>query len=671
MILLDENSYGNSWLLEYPTEIVTLANGVTILDNVFIDFETTSGARHLESTNPWHNCAPIGFAFAVDEGDAYFIPWSLALMAAAHTQLLFTQAGNWVNHYLKYDAHVLLTACEKAGWSLTVDELPPLICTETLAHIIDSDKMLRGGYSLERLCQDWCGLAQKKKHLLAPYIGKGKGENRDFGRVPADILARYACADVFANRELYAKELELLPDESRELWQTEIGMTKLLVEVERAGLQIDLDKMRLAAFSCVYNMVQLDEEIKNVVGRAINPKSNQDLYDLICNQFAQPVVRWTNTDRDGKKTEKSGPSFDKEAMEEYIESAQTPEKLRDALELVQKYKYNAQHNSLFFEAWKSLHVNGVLHGTYKQNITTGRMSCSEPNEQQNDKWSKSIIIPGDGWFFLSFDYSQIEFRLLMHYTEDAAAIAQYAANPDTDFHDFTADRASIDRKPAKTINFLIGYGGGKSLVQRKLGYTLRKMKLGLTEPQIAKKASAVYEEYHASFPNIKKKSKLAANIARRRGYIRNAAGRRLQLPGPIHNRAYSKEGKPIDLCHIALGGRVTQSLASDIAKHRAVYVNRDGGPVKRNGGKLCALVHDEFLFRFPTSVLPGMLGPEGFAEQIRLELEDVPFPLSVPIRASACFSTLNWADCGANLIARGGKLLPSPKKCALAVCASA
>lgn len=96
------------------------------------------------------------------------------------------------------------------------------------------------------------------------------------------------------------------------------------------------------------------------------------------------------------------------------------------------------------------------------------MSCKRPNAQQLSKAAKKLIWPDEGMELLSCDYSQVEFRIIVHILRDPECIAAYAKDPDTDFHSWVAEMCHIARDPAKNVNFAIGYGASKRKVTTML-----------------------------------------------------------------------------------------------------------------------------------------------------------------------------------------------------------
>lgn len=594
---------------------------------LFLDFETTSRDRNLESTNPHHHCWPIGFAYSLDQDPhVYFVPWKLVTQEFIHK--LFAGKRKWINHHIKYDAHVLLNS----GVMHIDDLVCDLVCTIAMARLIDSDRSYKGGYGLDALVRDWCG-----RNMLATYnrILPYLVNNKDYGRIPLDIIAEYACGDVVENRILYFKEMENMPEDSLDVMCTEIALTKVLLRIEQVGLKLDLPKVKLAEFFAVSMMLEIQNKINDLVGYFVLPTSPADCRDLIVHRFGQPVLKWTNLDENGKETAKSNPSFDTPTLKEYLMRLDLPPLLREVITLMIAYRKESQHNGLFYKPWQVLHVDSILHSNYNQNVRTGRMSCSQPNNQQLDKLVKRLIIPKPGYVFLSFDYSQIEYRLIVHYINDKTAIRAFNEDPTTDFHQYVAEMCGVDRSNGKTLNFAMGFGMGKAKTQARLQRNFAEAGVEMTNEQIVRKAAHVYEQYHKSLPNLKPRSREAADIARRRGYVKSIAGRRIRLPGPIHNRQVKKNGELVDRTHIAFN-RVVQPSASDMAKERAVAMQ----PLLRElRGELVALVHDEFLIEVPDGPDESIFAR---AELIRAKIEDSPYKMSVPLLADAKFSRESW-----------------------------
>lgn len=613
-------------LQELPTEF----------EIVYADCETSSGDPKLASTNPWHNCSLIGWAVTFDDNPcAWFVP---AHLSHQWFSSVLSRAKQWVNHNVKYDCHVALNSGE------SIPEPLQLICTIMESCLVDSDRRFKpGGRSLEGLAVAWLPPEyRKQKELLSRYLKNSK----DFGDIPLDILAEYACGDVHVNRALHKHCLDIINEYGCQyLYQNEIAFTRVLLDMERAGLYIDPQQVMIAEYLARGRMINIEKELKELIGYYMNPNSPKQVYDLLCVRYGLPVVKWTDPKKN--KSGKSNPSFDKEAMEIYKEDCiDVTEEIEKVILLLCEYKGLSQQCGLFYEPWQTLAKPegdlGVLHADFNQNVATGRLSCSQPNDQQLNTEAKQQIKPKPGYVFLSFDQSQIEYRVIGNYQQSPIIIEAYAADPDADFHALVQGWCeNIPRRPAKTINFLVAFGGGEGLIVAKLSNDFRKMKKGYTPEESKAKAKAVFKKWHAMLPENRLVAKHAERKAKSQGYVKNLAGRRLQISGPIHNKAYDSKGRAIYKCHNALPLAV-QSTAADIAKFIAVRLQP---LLRRLGVELVALVHDEFLFFVPDNGEDFIID---CARQIRDLLEQSPFTMSVPLRVDGGFSRHNWAACSDN-----------------------
>jgi DNA polymerase-1 len=303
-------------------------------------------------------------------------------------------------------------------------------------------------------------------------------------------------------------------------------------------------------------------------------------------------------------------------------------------------------NNFFVRPYQThMAPDGLLHPTYNQLLQTGRMGCSEPNMQQLDKTTKELVHPRAGMAFLSIDWSQIEFRLIVHYIQDEEAIKAYNTDPDTDFHQWVADVCGMARKPAKNVNFMMGYGGGKGKCVRMLsqntdviGKIIRRVDEDVASGVVpegsreqyaarlcAKKAEEVYNTYHSNLPTLKSTSRNAASIAEHRGYVRTLFGRRRHLA--------------IDRAWLAFN-TANQGSAADMMKERLVALHRllRGTPLH-----IAQVVHDEVLIEGPVA---DIYDDRTVRDLINL-MEHPNIELRIPVRCSYGRSKKNWREAGA------------------------
>ena len=602
------------------------------IDVLFGDFETTSRNDLLDSLNVWFNCWALGFAFTVDEQPgAYYAP--LRHRSGNNLPLepfidwyarVLEIAKRWTNHNIKYDVHV---SCNDLG----VMPDGELFDTVTHAKIIDSDRGFRGGYGLDALSKAWLG---EDISVYENEIKRWLNKRQDYGVVPILPMGIYACQDVITNRRLYKYIEQRRPVECNEVAAMETELTRVLVDMERVGLCVDRQELQLREIDTIGTMLDYDAELSQILGRTINPCSGDDVYDVLINQYGLPILEWTDENDEGEPT--GNASFDKNAMKKYLSHPYAPKRV---VELIAEYRRLSTHRSLFLEKYQALQASdGRLHASYNQCVRTGRMGCREPNAQQLDKKTKELIHPPVGWSFLSADFAQLEFKVIVHYINDIDCIRAYNENPDTDFHQWVADMAGMKRQPAKTMNFMMGYGGGKKKAIRTLSVDadivggidkmiesneISESQKGVVFEEFCKqKGEQVYNDYHNLLPTLKPTSRRAAATCYERGYVFNLHGRRRHLPQEFVHQAFNS---------------VCQGEAADIQKERTVFLHR---ALRDTRIQMAANVHDATVLQAPTEII------EDRRTKIAVAwiLENPAKPLRVPLRVSLGTSSKHWNE---------------------------
>jgi DNA polymerase I len=623
----------NRWLVETVSELPNMRHA----DELFLDVETRRGFDHKSygGLYPWKGDAICGVSVSRDDDpNIYYIPvrhtnstnipevdFRLWLKGTIST------AKKWINHNILIDA----VFCYFEGAEFQHE----IVDTLTLAKIHDSDRM---GHGLKDLCRDWTDFDIQEdiiKDLL-----KQMG-TKSYGDLPSDILGGYACNDIKGNRKLYRYMQETC--ETPEIWEHEIALTPVLFDAEIRGLRVNHLLTRMDRLQCEARTIDLETEIAEIAEREFT-NSNAWYRETLLGRFNYPVL--VTKFEKGKDTGK--PTFDKDALKVYAAHPITlgSPKLKRLMEAIIEYRKDAQHLGLFVRPFMEfMDDNQHIHPTYNQLVRTGRMSCKRPNAQQQNKRSKRLIIPRPGYGFMSCDYSQIEFRLIIHYIKDLAAIKAYNDDPWTDFHQWVADMIHIQRGPGKTLNFCIGYGAGKHKVESELaanpdiieeiGYKVNEMiaagELRLDQrnevfkTMCGKRAAEVYDEYHETLPGIKETSWGMQNKARSRGYVFNAYGRRRHLPKKFAHKAFNS---------------VVQGTAMDIIKERMVALSRRNDPQMEEWGiDIVANVHDEILFEVPLE----LLWSSEVHQYVLNKLESPKVKFRVPIKCGLGISTQNWA----------------------------
>ena len=230
------------------------------------------------------------------------------------------------------------------------------------------------------------------------------------------------------------------------------------------------------------------------------------------------------------------------------------------------------------------------------------MSCKRPNLQNQPKGDiRKLFRPRDGWYFVSIDYSQMEYMLLLEYLNNKELIEKVREGGDV--HQATSDLVGCDRDKAKTIDFLTIYGGGVAALAEKIypcpvsletakDIYIKHMIKGETYDhpklkecvEILEKAQALRKDYFRRIPGLKDFLDRVKTMARTRGYVRNCMGRIIKFR---HDSEVRKAPN-----YLIQGG------AGDIIKHAMVNVDhfiRDAGLKSR----ILIQIHDELLFEMP------------------------------------------------------------------------
>ena len=608
---------------------------------LFLDVETNAvdsdGLPVRYGNQPYVGDRIAGIAITLDnDPNAYYIPMRHSYKGNLQIDVVqkwllqgINKLPDWVNHNIKFDAHFLVVE------GVLYDGR--MIDTLTMAKMFDSDRMSHG---LKPLSRDWLKLDMSEEDEIKSFLKGAKTKN--YGDVPADIMGRYACMDVLANRQLYRFLQNKLPvgenghgDVKSLFYNTEVPLTSVLYDIERLGLKVDPAQLIEEKKKCLHKMIKCATSLGEMTGMEF-VDSNKHLSQVLLGQLELPTLGYTDT---------GNPSFGKDELKLYkihpkVKGNPKAEKI---VSMIAEYRSEGHFKGLFLDAYLILaDENNLLHSFYNQVVRTGRMSGKNPNPQQLNKRAKELIHPFEGMIFLSFDASQIEFRLIVHFIRDPEAIEAYKNNPKTDFHQWVADLCRIKRSPAKNVNFAMGYGAGKAKVismlvsnpdvMREVNEELERLNVS-DENRTKKyndlcaiKAEEIYETYHGKLPGIKGVSNQATRTCKRRGYVFNPFGRQRKLPARAAHKAFNS---------------VVQGAAMDYIKTRMIALSQRFNPkMKEWNIHIAANVHDEILFMGP----PEHLLNEKVQRYILETLEIQTVPFRVPFTWDGNTSSTDWAE---------------------------
>lgn len=481
------------------------------------------------------------------------------------------------------------------------------------------------------------GLEDKYGHLVMEH----------FSEVQPAHAAPYALQDIDL-LDVYDKQVPELEKEGLfDLFDLECRLTPMLHYMRDLGVDVDLRRAEQLEKRLRNQYAEACRELDRLAGVSVDPYSSKSLakaFDTI--GISYPL------------TAKGNPSFKndwlkrlKHPFADTLNQAREFEKIRGTF--VEGYILNG-------------HINGTIHAELHplrradedgvRGTVSGRFSSSNPNLQnipvrtELGKLIRELFVPQILMRWHSDDYSQMEYRLLVHYAVkskcDGATVAQqaYVENPDTDFHQMVSDLTGVDRKPAKNLNFGLCYGMGV----RKLAASL-----GLANPDGSPKQEAldIMEKYHAKAPFIKAMYNKASDRAAKQGFVKTILNRRCRFPlyEPMHkNPQEFVEPLPYDEAVKAYGenvkragthkalNRILQGSNADVTKKAMVDI-WEGGLLKDGNITVSLTVHDEL----DGSVDPGERGDKALGQLKELMTEAIP--LNVPVLVSAGTGE-NWGE---------------------------
>jgi DNA polymerase-1 len=639
---------------------------------LFLDVETQ---RVYDGLYPWKGDRICGVGVTInDDPQTWYIPVRHTVGERYNIPIEAFQkwlkdtvwtAQAWINHNLPIDA--VFCHFDGATWDKFTGRA---IDTLTLSKVHDSDRF---GHGLKQLCREWLGMEMSEEREIKAYLDGIK--SKSYADVPPDKLGAYAGMDVIANRKLYRFLQANRPPRDRtdkpgipDIWETEIGLQAGLIDIEIRGLQANRNELRLEQRTSLSKTIQWCDDVARVTGREFT-NSNQCKYDMLINRLQLPVLatKWEKDEYTGRRYDTGRPTFDKKAMALYEvhPHVTSSKKATFIVKNLRALATEGQYQGLFLIPFQELMDDDqIIHPTYNPVVRTGRMSCKRPNSQQQNKRSKKLIHPRKGYGFISCDYSQIEYRLIAHYTNDPDTIRAYNENPDIDYHQWVADLIGVTRKAGKTLNFGMAYGAGKKKVESELAanpdiiahvsemITDQVKAGGVSEAdrdelfhQMCKAhAAKVYQAYHEKMPGIRRTAKEADIICRRRGYIFNAYGRRRHLPQTHAHKAFNS---------------LVQGCAMDLIKERMLYLMpRYNAWMRERDIHIVANVHDEVLFEVPEALLLDRTVHDYLIQA----LETPTIKFRVPIRVGLGVSKKHWAEAaGDDAILSDGRVIDRSK----------
>jgi DNA polymerase-1 len=571
-------------------------------EGVKVAFDTeTTGLDSLKDTL-------VGFSFATEEGKGYYVPVAHNYLgvpkqvsresATAAIRKLFE--GEVIGHNIKFDLHFVTQYLGVASLDIHAD-------TILLAWLANPENAL----SLDKLSETLLG-----HRMIAYKETVKKGET--FASVELEQACAYAAEDAIVTFRLYNVLLEKLKLQNAEhliaeAREVEFPFVTTLLEMEKAGIKTDPQTLEQFRNEAQKTLSELTSAIYEASGCEFNVNSTKQLGEVLFETLGLPVVRKTKT------------------------GYSTDEKVLNALKmehpvigLILQYREMHKLHSTYIEPLLQLtreSADGRIRTSFVQTGTaTGRLSSKNPNLQNiptrtamGARIREAFVAPEEKKL-VGIDYSQIELRLLAHFSQDPVLVDAFRA--DKDIHMQTAialfgeEEAPSKRNIAKTVNFGLLYGMGPKKLSDTLGIT-------------TKEAKAIIERYFESFPTVKRYFRSIVELSKEQGYVETLLKRRRYFDyasaTPMQKAAYERESV----------NTVFQGSAADLIK---LSMNRIAEAIRQESLPAVMLlqIHDELIFEIDEAEA------EALGSRFKAMMESV-MELNIPLKASLNIGS-HWGE---------------------------
>ena len=571
-------------------------------DHFAIDTETTSLDYRIAEL--------VGFSVAFDANDAYYIPLAhdyenapeqlnREAVLAQIKPILENENIRKIGHHLKYDAHIFANhGIIIQGWYFD---------TMLASYVLNAAATRHGMDDVARVYLS---------HLTTTFeqiAGKG-AKQKTFNQIELEVAAHYAAEDAHVTYRLYevlSAKLQPFPELVNILHNIEMPVARVLTGMEEDGIKLDHAFLDQLSVEFSETMQTLENQATELAGEAFNIASPKQVGEVLFDKLGI---------KGGKKT----------ATGQYSTSESVLEKIEHPLaEVILEHRGLAKLKNTYTDRLveQSHDTTHRVHTSYHQALTaTGRLSSTDPNLQNipirtpiGRQIRKAFIAP-EGRVLLAADYSQIELRLMAHFSQDDALV--HAFQQGQDVHRRSAaevlgiaieDVTNDQRRQAKAVNFGLLYGMSEFGLTRQLGFTREESR-------------SYIARYFQRYPGVLDYMERTRQIAREQGFVETILGRRLYTPDILATNKMIKQAAERAAINAPL-----QGSAADIIKLAMIAVDKI---LPKDQAKLLLQVHDELVFE----------ADESIAEELSRQITDVMqsvVQISVPLVVEVG-QGLNW-----------------------------
>ena len=450
-------------------------------------------------------------------------------------------------------------------------------------------------------------------------MGKGKNKLKNFSEVPIKEATNYAAEDADITLQLYRTFETKIDDKTTKMLQEiEYPMIFVLMEMEATGALIDIKHLNSLSNNFGSKLINLVQKIHKHSGVVFNIDSPKQLSEVLFDKMG--------IEAKGLKKTSSGYYSTSEAVLQKL--ADENEIIKDILE----YRTLAKLKSTYTDKLSEIcDLGSRVHTSYHQAVTsTGRLSSSDPNLQNIPIRTKDGIVIREAFIapqgkkLLAIDYSQIELRLMAHYSNDEIMVKSF--NNNEDIHKRTASEIfgvniqDVDddmRRKAKTINFGLLYGMSAFGLSNQLSVTRAE-------------ADIFLESYFDRYSGVSAFMKNIVEDAKGKKYVETLHGRKIHVPNIESSNYLMRQASE----RAAINGPL-QGSAADIIKIAMIKIAEwiQGNDQEI---KMILQVHDELIFEVPDSY-----GEENIEPIIKLMEQSTE--INVPLKAEYGFGS-NWRE---------------------------
>ena len=570
-----------------------------------IAFDTETAPFEGHSSTEAHFCKMVGFSFAVAPGRAWYVT---ADQIDVFRGLFADTSKTFVGHNVKFDRSVLLRYGIGFG-STPRDTMLEHYCLDAAAR-----------HGMDALAEQYLGYKTIPIEALIGEKERGKEQLPMSALTPEQILD-YAAedADVTLRLDDALRPLVRDADSLRSLEEAEEPLVKVLIDMEREGVKIDVAALKEYGRELDRETLSYLRDILSFAEADFNPDSPKQLSRLLFERLGLPT--------DGIKKNVTGSySTDEKSLSKLVG-------LHPVVQKILEYRACAKLKSTYVDKLPTLiDADDRVHTTFSQSFTeTGRLSSSDPNLQnipvrteRGRMIRRAFVARDEEHAIVSADYSQIELRLMAAFSRDEAMLEAFRSG--LDIHRDTASRVygvmpelvtPEQRSSCKMVNFGIIYGISAFGLSQRLKVPRRE-------------AADLIETYFRLYPGVKAYMDRAISEARERGYATTILGRRRTLRDISSRNATARQAAERDAINTPI-----QGSAADLVKVAMVNVDR---ALRAEGlrTKMVLQIHDELVFDAPVEEV------ERVKEIARREMTsaiDFGVPLEVGIGVGS-----NWLD---------------------------